>query len=192
MPNIRPVSDLRNYAEVLKEISVDEPVFLTKNGRGRYAIVDIEEYEKTKAIIKLMSKLAEAEKSVKENDWLSNDDVKAALGVWVMEIRITPSALNDLKEIKSYIENDLSNPIAASNVIKRIIEDYSRLEVFPHMGPSLSTKISVDTDYRFIVSGNYLVFYKADDEYVSIYRILYGRRDYLKIIFDDIELKDEE
>lgn len=42
MPNIRPVSDLRNYAEVLKEISVDEPVFLTKNGRGRFAIVDIE------------------------------------------------------------------------------------------------------------------------------------------------------
>ena len=51
MPNIRPVSDLRNYADVLKEISFDEPVFLTKNGRGRYVIVDIEEYEKTKAII---------------------------------------------------------------------------------------------------------------------------------------------
>ena len=81
MPNIRPVSDLRNYAEVLKEISFEEPVFLTKNGRGRYAIVDIEEYEKTKAIIKLMGKLTEAEKSAKENGWLSNDDVKAALGV---------------------------------------------------------------------------------------------------------------
>ena len=86
----------------------------------------------------------------------------------------------------------MSNPIAASNVIKRIIEDYSRLEIFPHMGSSLSTKVPFDTDYRFIVSGNYLVFYKADDEYVSIYRILYGRRDYLKIIFDDIELNDEE
>ena len=81
MPNIRPVSDLRNYAEVLKEISFDEPVFLTKNGRGRYAIVDIEEYEKTRAIIKLMGNLAEAEKSVKECGWLSNDDVKDALGV---------------------------------------------------------------------------------------------------------------
>ncbi|MBQ7097610.1 MAG: type II toxin-antitoxin system prevent-host-death family antitoxin [Clostridia bacterium] len=81
MPNIRPVSDLRNYAEVLKEISFDEPVFLTKNGRGRYAIVDIEEYEKTKAIIKLMEKLAEGEKSVKENGWLSIDEVKDALGV---------------------------------------------------------------------------------------------------------------
>ena len=81
MPNIRPVSDLRNYAEVLKEISFDEPVFLTKNGRGRYAIVDIEEYEKTKALIKLMGKLTEAEKSAKENGWLSDDDVKSALGI---------------------------------------------------------------------------------------------------------------
>ena len=81
MPNIRPVSDLRNYAEVLKDISVDEPVFLTKNGRGRYAIVDIEEYEKTRAIIKLMGKLAEAEQSAKKDGWLSNEDVKAALGV---------------------------------------------------------------------------------------------------------------
>ena len=81
MPNIRPVSDLRNYAEVLKDISFDEPVFLTKNGRGRYAIVDIEEYERTKAIIKLMGKLAEADKSAKEDGWLSNDDVKAILGV---------------------------------------------------------------------------------------------------------------
>ena len=80
MPNIRPVSDLRNYNDVLREISVDEPVFLTKNGRGRYAIVDMEEYEKTKAIIKLMGKLSEGEKSA-QNGWLSNDDVKKKLGV---------------------------------------------------------------------------------------------------------------
>ena len=29
----------------------------------------------------------------------------------MMKIRVTPTALNDLKEIKSYIENDLSNPM---------------------------------------------------------------------------------
>ncbi len=44
--------------------------------------------------------------------------------------------------------------------------------------------MSFDTDFRYLVSGNYLIFYKVDNEYVSIYRILYGRRDYLKIIFD--------
>ena len=110
----------------------------------------------------------------------------------MMKIRLTHTALNDLKEIKAYIENDLSNPIAANNVIRRIIEDYSRLEISPHIGSSLSTKVPFDTDYRFIVSGNYLVFYKVDNEYVSIYRVLYGRRDYLKVIFDEIELNDEE
>jgi prevent-host-death family protein len=81
MPNIRPVSDLRNYSEVLRDISVDEPVFLTKNGRGRYAIVDMEEYEKTKATIKLMSKLSEAEQSVKNGEWISGEDVKKELGI---------------------------------------------------------------------------------------------------------------
>ena len=81
MPNIRPVSDLRNYGEVLKEISVDAPVFLTKNGRGKYAIVDMEEYERTKATIKLMSQLAKGEASVKEGGWIDGDDVLGLLGI---------------------------------------------------------------------------------------------------------------
>ncbi len=81
MPNIRPVSDLRNYGEVLKEISVDAPVFLTKNGRGKYAIVDMEEYERTKATIKLMSQLAKGEASVKEGGWIDGDDVQDLLGI---------------------------------------------------------------------------------------------------------------
>ena len=81
MPNIRPVSDLRNYGEVLKEISVDAPVFLTKNGRGKYAILDMEEYERTKATIKLMSQLAKGEASVKEGGWIDGDDVQRLLDI---------------------------------------------------------------------------------------------------------------
>ncbi|MBA1334300.1 MAG: hypothetical protein HPY66_2149 [Firmicutes bacterium] len=81
MPNIKPISDLRNYNEVLRDIAVGEPVFLTKNGRGRYVLVDIEEYEKTQATIKLLSKLSEAETAVKDGGWLSSEDVKSHLGV---------------------------------------------------------------------------------------------------------------
>ena len=51
MPNIKPVPDLRNYNEVLRDVAVGDPVFLTKNGRGRYAIVDMDEYEKTRAVV---------------------------------------------------------------------------------------------------------------------------------------------
>lgn len=81
MPNIKPVSDLRNYNEVLRDIAVGEPVFLTKNGRGRYAIVDMEEYEKTQAAIKLMTALAKGEKSGDEKGWFSLDDVEKELGL---------------------------------------------------------------------------------------------------------------
>ena len=81
MPNIKPVSDLRNYTEVLRDISVGEPVFLTKNGRGRYAIVDMEEYEKTKAIIKLMGELSKGEQAGKEKGWTDFAEVEKMLGV---------------------------------------------------------------------------------------------------------------
>lgn len=82
MPNIKPVSDLRNYNEVLRDIAVGEPVFLTKNGRGKYVLIDIEEYEKTNAAIKLLSKLSEAENSIKDEEmWISSEEVRNVLGV---------------------------------------------------------------------------------------------------------------
>ena len=81
MPNIKPVSDLRNYNEVLKDISIGEPVFLTKNGRGRYAIIDMKEYEKMQAMIKLLNELAIGERSGREKGYLTIEEVESALGV---------------------------------------------------------------------------------------------------------------
>ena len=81
MPNIKPVSDLRNYNEVLKDVSIGAPVFLTKNGRGRYALVDISDYEKTQAAIKLMTELAKGERSGDEQGWLTIEEVEKSLGV---------------------------------------------------------------------------------------------------------------
>ncbi|MBP3857894.1 MAG: type II toxin-antitoxin system Phd/YefM family antitoxin [Ruminiclostridium sp.] len=81
MPNIRPVSDLRNYNDVLSQIAIDSPVFLTKNGRGRYAIMDIEEYEKNRATLKLLSELAKGEQSAKEQGWLTEEEVERELGL---------------------------------------------------------------------------------------------------------------
>ena len=57
MPNIKPISDLRNYSEVLRDVAIGSPVFLTKNGRGKYAIVDIADYEKNEATLQLFHEL---------------------------------------------------------------------------------------------------------------------------------------
>ena len=82
MLNIKPISDLRNYNEVLNDCENGEPVILTKNGRGKFVIVDIKEYQKQQSIMKLLIKLAEAESSIKsEDEWMSLDEVKKTLGV---------------------------------------------------------------------------------------------------------------
>ena len=54
MANILPVSDLRNYNEVLKNCHRGEPVYLTRNGRGRFVVMDIEDYESDRAEKKLL------------------------------------------------------------------------------------------------------------------------------------------
>lgn len=81
MPNIKPISDLRNYTEVLQDVSVGAPVFLTKNGRGKYAIVDIRDYDRTQATIRLMNELAKGRKSGEEKDWFTLEEVERELGV---------------------------------------------------------------------------------------------------------------
>jgi len=71
MPNIKPISDLRNYSEVLHDVAV------TKNGRGRYAIVDMQDYERTQATIRLMNELAKGRHSGEAEGWLTPDDMRA-------------------------------------------------------------------------------------------------------------------
>ncbi|MEE8825548.1 hypothetical protein LASUN_05850 [Lentilactobacillus sunkii] len=44
--NIKPISELRSYNKLLEEVTPDNPVILTKNGYSKYAIVDIDEFEK--------------------------------------------------------------------------------------------------------------------------------------------------
>ena len=77
MPNIKPVSDLRNYEKVLKDISYDSPVYLTQNGRGRYVILEKGDYEKKEAAIKLMMEL---EKGKEKEGWHTLEEIKKEFG----------------------------------------------------------------------------------------------------------------
>ena len=81
MPNIKPISDLRNYTEVLHDVAVGEPVFLTKKGRVRYALLDIRDYEKMQATIRLMNDLAKGRRSGETEGWLTLEEVEEHLGI---------------------------------------------------------------------------------------------------------------
>jgi prevent-host-death family protein len=80
MPNIKPISDLRNYGEVLHHVAIGSPVFLTKNGHGRYAVLDIDEYkeyEKMLAWRKLKTELDEGRSSGEEKGCVPAEEVRA-------------------------------------------------------------------------------------------------------------------
>ena len=82
MAIISPVSDLRHYNVVLEQVSYGNPVHLTVNGRGRYTIRDIsedEEFEKTRAMLRLMCELNEGRRSGEEEGFLSVDEIRARL-----------------------------------------------------------------------------------------------------------------
>jgi len=82
MPNTKPISDLRNYGKVLRDVAIGSPVFLTKNGRGRYAVLDIDEYKEYEKILawrKLKSDLDEGRRSGEESGWVSADEVRTRL-----------------------------------------------------------------------------------------------------------------
>jgi len=81
MSKIRPVSDLRNYNDVLNECRESSPVYLTKKGRGKYVLMDIEDYEKMITTMKLIANLEEGEKSAREDGWFNFDDIEASLGL---------------------------------------------------------------------------------------------------------------
>lgn len=64
MPNIKPISDLRNYTAVLNEVAYGNRVYLTRNGHSQCAIIDmkeLDELDKQKALYELMLKLNNAE-----------------------------------------------------------------------------------------------------------------------------------
>ncbi len=84
MPNIKPISDLRNYTAVVNEVSYGNRVYLTRNGHGSCAIIDmkeLDELDRQKALNQLLLKLQDAEKSVIAEGTVSADELEAELRV---------------------------------------------------------------------------------------------------------------
>lgn len=84
MPNIKPISELKNYAMIVNQVSYGNRVYLTKNGHGQYAIIDIkelDELDKQKALLTLMNKLNDAKESVRVEGTISADELDKELGL---------------------------------------------------------------------------------------------------------------
>lgn len=105
------------------------------------------------------------------------------------DIVFSPEARRDLLEIGDYIAFKLRNKSAARNLMGRIQKTVLVLREFPETGTPLQYA-GPHILYRYLICGNYMIFYHLSEDNACIDRILYGRRDYLSILFGD-ELRDE-
>jgi len=71
-------------------------------------------------------------------------------------------------------------------MLEKISNKVTGLSEFPNMGSVLSDEeyTLVNRGYRFIIAQPYLIFYRIIDNTVIIHRILHGRRDYLRELFE--------
>lgn len=98
-------------------------------------------------------------------------------------IKFSDDAIKDLQQTKAYITKELCNEQAANSTISKIMKNIQILETFPESGTLLETKVKFNTNYRFLVCGNYTAFYRIENNEVYVVRILYGRRDFMRILF---------
>lgn len=103
-----------------------------------------------------------------------------------MKLIYTPKSREDLREIKAYIKNTLSNKKVADNIGIKILKDCALLKDNPLLGISLDDRINRKTDVRYLIIKNYIAFYKIENDVIKIIRIREARTNYLSIILKEI------
>ena len=88
MPQIRPVSDLRNnFAEISRIVhEANEPVFLTKNGYGDMVVMSVEQYDAIRLEKRIASALKEAEREASSTQTRYDfDEISASMRKKLMD-----------------------------------------------------------------------------------------------------------
>ena len=98
------------------------------------------------------------------------------------KIHYSPKSLSDLDEIFDYIAFELKDIIAADNTVNDIIDSINILKQFAESGSILCLPTGEVTIYRYVISGNFLSFYHLSENEVYIDRVIYGKRDYIKLL----------
>lgn len=98
------------------------------------------------------------------------------------EIVFTDTAKEELEEIYEYISEHLLEVGVANKLMDKIEQSILRLEQNPYSCVEVHIKPHNNV-YRKLVIDNYIALYEVEETYkqVVIYRVVYGKRDYLKM-----------
>lgn len=102
----------------------------------------------------------------------------------MLQIELSPAAVQKLSDIKAYIDTELRSPIAAENTIRQILDALERLARFPESCPKLSVFYNKAPENfqetRLLVCGNYIAIYDCDETHVRVLQIYHGSENYIR------------
>lgn len=84
MPTIMPISELRNYTNVVKNVKYGSRVYLTKNGYDQITMInskELDELERQLALYKFKLEMEKGERSILEEGTISSKGLKKDLGI---------------------------------------------------------------------------------------------------------------
>lgn len=88
---------------------------------------------------------------------------------------------HDMERIILYLSKGNYYESTIKEILETIYQDLLRLQTSPKIGASLSSKTTIANDYRYMVSGDYLIFYKVFEieKIVRVYHVYSGKENYL-------------
>jgi toxin ParE1/3/4 len=103
-------------------------------------------------------------------------------------VRIVKPAQTDMRETYRYISEKLCNHAAAERLLTQIDKGIQSLKTNPERFPLVRDAYLASKGYRHIVVKNHLVFFiiREEERAVSVMRVLYGRRDWVNMLKNDI------
>ena len=100
------------------------------------------------------------------------------------KIEITAKAKRDLREIHTYVANNLKELAIADKLLDKIEAEIWTLRQMPQRHALERDEQLKQRNLRKLIVGNYLVFYAVDErkKTVRVVRVLYARRDWLNLL----------
>ncbi len=97
-------------------------------------------------------------------------------------VRLLSIAEQDLQDLLLYLAAE--NPIAALALADKIETELTKLATYPYMGKIPQDTHLAQLEYRVLVVGDYLLFYKIKGRTILVHRILHGARDVPRLLED--------
>lgn len=97
-------------------------------------------------------------------------------------ILFTDPALSDMVEIRDYIKDVLKSNAAAKQTINTIEKAVASLSKMPERRTEVKDEDIAALGIRSIPAGNYIIFFRINDDVVTIIRVLYNKRNWRDLL----------